>query len=128
MTGIMVESMVQSFTREIKGNWEFELFWLSLTVLCFLKAVGLDALQMYSWILLEQKSFFISVKGVGTAVNASGFLLAPDQSEGNQTPEDQMFDPSEESLFSVMTLLQWDEEKVPHNDVFIYCSKFQPNN
>lgn len=40
--------MVPSFTREIKGNWEFELFWLSLTVLCFLKAVGLDASQMYS--------------------------------------------------------------------------------
>lgn len=40
--------MVPPFTREIKGNWEFELFWLSLTVLCFPKAVGLDASQMYS--------------------------------------------------------------------------------
>lgn len=29
-------------------------------------------------------------------MNVSGFLLAPDQSEGNQTPEDQMFNPSEE--------------------------------
>lgn len=28
-----------------------------------------------------------------------GFLLALDQPEGNQTREDQMFDPSEESLF-----------------------------
>lgn len=46
----------------------------------------------------------MSVKGVGTAVNVSGFLLAPDQTERNQT-EDQMFDPSEESLFFLVIRL-----------------------